>query len=84
MSEPRLSADIFVDPEDYEQVTVGLFDGTGISVKFGPQATLFWYGDFESLITRLWIAYKQQLAAYDEAEPSTALPGEGGSYGGTE
>ena len=92
MSEPRISVDIFVDPEDFDRVTIGLLgDDTGITINFGTRATVFWRGDFDALMARLQAAYTERLAELDReravqavelAEP--ALPGEGGSYGGTE
>ena len=95
MSEPRLSAEIFVDPEDFDRVTIGLLGDdtditTDITVHFGTRATVFWGGDFDSLIARLQAAYAERLAelnreqAAQAADSTAALPGEGGSYGGTE
>ena len=90
MSEPRMSADIFVDPEHFEQVSVNLLKGGGgITISFSTRATVFWGGDFDSLIARLQAAYAEHLAELDReraahAADTAALPGEGGSYGGTD
>ena len=91
MSEPRLSADIFVDPKDFDQVTIGLLGDdtditTDITVHFGTRATVFWGGSLDSLIARLQAAHAERLAelALEQAAQAAALPGEGGSYGGTE
>ena len=43
MSEPRISVDIFVSPQDFGQVSVDLLDdGKTTVIGFGDRAKVFW------------------------------------------